>query len=242
MTAAIDACDEANSCDTGGILISFVTSAPIPPGSSPSSTLSRGAIPTPFVVNLVTDQGVTVGSVSLPSSVTDSGGQLQANFVSVNSTSLLPNPGGVGAVILDLSLTDANGEAVYQLQEPIQICFDAPTDKKGNIGGSLCLGFFDERKNRWRCQDPCLEQQNGTFCGQTDHLTSFALLLRGGGNTDPCKSESTGRVLAWLSLAFICLAIVAVLAGIVIVEIRHRVITIRDNDALLKLGRLALSS
>ena len=241
MTAAIDACSEENSCDTGGILISFGTVTDLPPGSSQSPSPSRGAEETPFVVNLVTDQGVTVGSVSLPATITNSGGQLQANFVAVNSTSLLPNPGGVGAVILDLSLTDSNGEAVTQLEEPIEICFDAPNNKKGK-GGSLCLGFFDVKKNRWQCQDPCLTQQNGTFCGQTDHLTSFALLLQGLGNTDPCASDSSGRVLVWLSLAFVCVAIIAVLVGVVIIEIRHRAIVHRRNQSFSKLGKLTYST
>ena len=221
-TSAIDPCDEQISCQTGGLLISFGSEEavlPVEASPSPSSSLGESKL----VIDLVTDQGTAVGSVGLPASVTNSGGQLQANFVIVNSTSTLPNPGGVGDVILDLSLSDSDGIAITDLQEDIQICLQKPITASPS---SFCLGFFSVNQSRWRCQDPCLKQQNGTLCGQTSHLTSFALLLqgqKGGAKKLACgsfSSESSDRVIQWLSFALICLALIIIAISVLAFEIR----------------------
>ena len=46
--------------------------------------------------------------------------------------------------------------------------------KKGN---KVCLSYYDERAAKWKCQDECLTSANNLLCGQTPHLTNFALLL-----------------------------------------------------------------
>ena len=51
----------------------------------------------------------------------------------------LPNPGGLGAVILDLSLTDSNGIAITQLEDPIKICFEDPTAKEREVKSPFAL-------------------------------------------------------------------------------------------------------
>jgi hypothetical protein len=40
-------------------------------------------------------------------------------------------------------------------------------------------------------QDPCVEQSDGQLCGVTPHLTSFAILLTGGGNNGQFTDECT---------------------------------------------------
>jgi len=65
----------------------------------------------------------------------------------------------------------------------------------------LCLGFFNEQKGRWECEDECLKKdanrnsqsdkepdsdrdgaskRKQTLCGKTDHFTVFSILLSGG--------------------------------------------------------------
>ncbi|MEM6293302.1 MAG: hypothetical protein AAGA54_18665 [Myxococcota bacterium] len=46
-----------------------------------------------------------------------------------------------------------------------------------------CLGFFDEKHGEWRCEDESLEEKKGLLCGETDHFTTFAILLPGGPGT-----------------------------------------------------------
>ena len=104
----------------------------------------------------------------------------------------------------------------------------------------MCLGYLDERTGKWECEDPCLEQdQNGLYCGSTGHLTSFALLLSGGGNNDPCASGDD-YLLAWISLGFICGALCFTFLAAIIIEIRvrikhtdnlsHRPVVVTDMD------------
>lgn len=54
-----------------------------------------------------------------------------------------------------------------------------------------CLGYVDEsgRQPTWKCQDPCLKQVNDALCGETDHLTSFAILLSGGNSAVCAESD-----------------------------------------------------
>lgn len=58
----------------------------------------------------------------------------------------------------------------------------------------LCLGFFNEQKEKWECEDWTLRRNEtegiGMFlCGKTNHFTSFAILFSGGRNDG---DESSG--------------------------------------------------
>ena len=55
---------------------------------------------------------------------------------------------------------------------------------------------------------------------RVDHLTSFALLLDGNGGSNSCSSSDF--VLAWISLAFVLLALLLVIIGIIAAEIAVR--------------------
>ena len=58
-------------------------------------------------------------------------------------------------------------------------------------------------------------------CGQTDHLTNFALLLVGSDADDPCLSGKD-NTLAWVSLGMVAGAVVVVVFSVVLLEIRMR--------------------
>ncbi len=44
---------------------------------------------------------------------------------------------------------------------------------------AACLGYLD-LAGRWQCEDRCPRQKDTRLCGETDHFTSFAILLQGG--------------------------------------------------------------
>lgn len=50
---------------------------------------------------------------------------------------------------------------------------------------NYCLAYFDEEENKWKCVDECLHYNKSgeryIATGSTPHLTSFAILLGGGG-------------------------------------------------------------
>jgi hypothetical protein len=78
------------------------------------------------------------------------------------------------------------------------------------------------------CQDKCLQEKNQWICGNTDHFTSFAVLLggsAGGGGGDECGGSSTEgtSVIVWLSLAAILAAIIIVVSAITFYETFKRV-------------------
>eukprot|EP00012_Vannella_robusta_P010712 CAMPEP_0206203140 /NCGR_PEP_ID=MMETSP0166-20121206/12633_1 /ASSEMBLY_ACC=CAM_ASM_000260 /TAXON_ID=95228 /ORGANISM="Vannella robusta, Strain DIVA3 518/3/11/1/6" /LENGTH=185 /DNA_ID=CAMNT_0053622283 /DNA_START=41 /DNA_END=598 /DNA_ORIENTATION=- len=123
--------------------------------------------------------------------------------------------------IIDIRLFDEFGNSITSLEEPLRICLEENGSQKDT--GDLCLGFFDVEKNEWICEDECLEQEGSFYCGDTDHLTSFALLLDGGsGGGDPCSSSDEDYVLAWISLALVAASITFITIIIIIFEIRHR--------------------
>ena len=67
-----------------------------------------------------------------------------------------------------------------------------PKDNKDD----LCLGFYDEDKKEWICEDECLERNpaggKNELCGRTDHFTNFAVLLVGGRGVNGNKCGSSG--------------------------------------------------
>ena len=132
-----------------------------------------------------------------------------------------------GSVVVDINMVDGNGVPITQLEAPLIICFVPPNNTKSNY----CLGYYSVRDAKWVCEDECLlSNKNGLWCGQTDHLTNFALLLssvnKGQKESNPCQSVSQSDTLAWISLGLVIGAILWVALGILAIEVYYR--TARD--------------
>ncbi len=115
--------------------------------------------------------GGTLGSSDGLTTVTFSKGSLEKG-TRIYATTLAPiDNGTIGSNPYELS---PNGK----FGEPVEICvtpnFGAKTD-------TACLGYLD--KDKWVCEDTCLEEKGGKLCGTTSHFTTFALLLVGGTGT-----------------------------------------------------------
>ena len=92
------------------------------------------------------------------------------------------------------------------------------------------MSYYDETKAKWECEDKSLvTTKDGLLCGETKHLTNFALLLTGG--PDQSSPDST---ISWVSLGLVAGAIVIVALSSIVVEIRIRHYR-RRQEALLKL-------
>ena len=85
----------------------------------------------------------------------------------------------LGGTILDITLTDSEGEPITQLDTPLVICLELPNNTKLDKGKRPCLSYYDERKSKWRCEDECLTNpgKDSLLCGQTDHLTITLLFF-----------------------------------------------------------------
>lgn len=58
------------------------------------------------------------------------------------------------------------------------------------------------------------------LCGETDHLTSFALLLKGDGSGFGDCDDNEDYLIAWLSLAFVAFALVIFFIFVIVFESR----------------------
>eukprot|EP01103_Thecamoeba_quadrilineata_P010141 TRINITY_DN2108_c0_g1_i3.p1 TRINITY_DN2108_c0_g1~~TRINITY_DN2108_c0_g1_i3.p1 ORF type:complete len:793 (-),score=84.64 TRINITY_DN2108_c0_g1_i3:43-2421(-) len=151
----------------------------------------------------------------------DSEGQARA-YIKSSSEELLYELGTLDdpAIISSvLELVTVNGQA---LSRTITLCFvvaddfvpqETTQDKLDCkiVKRNGCLAYHSSETKEWECQDRSLEEKelNGkkTVCGDTPHLTSFAVLLSSSTvSTGLCQSHS--RTLVWLSLALLILAIV----------------------------------
>lgn len=96
----------------------------------------------------------------------------------------------VGSPVVDLVLLDASGQVV-QPDGDVTVCLEVDDPERAEDEG--CLSFFDEEANEWVCEDPCLEISGDTVCGDSSHLTNFAILLDGGdGGGNGCDSDDDG--------------------------------------------------
>lgn len=97
-----------------------------------------------------------------------------------------------GEAELRSAVVDA-GPPTKHFARPVQVCLTG-VEIVEDDADSLCLGFLDESKDppEWKCEDTCLEHNDdGRYCGRTDHFTNFALLLRAdsGGGRSTCDDD-----------------------------------------------------
>ena len=135
------------------------------------------------------------------------------------------------SAILNITLLDSQGHSITQLDSPLIICFPLP-DNAQIDPWRVCLSYYNEPKDKWICEDKCLTtaasnasksgpKGGNLLCGQTDHLTNFALLLIGPEEEDPCQSGKD-NTLTWISVGFAGGAILAVAFSVFLLEIYFR--------------------
>jgi hypothetical protein len=137
---------------------------------------------------------------------------------------------------MDITLTDSDENPITQLDTPLTLCFERPKNFSSSKDKNVCLSFYDEARKKWKCEDECLANvaNRSVLCGQSDHLTNFALLLSGssGGNGNPCISASQDNTLAWISLGLVAGAILIVALSVIVIEIRTRLHTKKLDDQI----------
>lgn len=170
-------------------------------------------------ITLNSEEGGPVVTLSVPGSLTEgTGGTINVQFARErNSLGSTDSP--LKSAVVDITLT-VEDQVVTQLADPIEICL-TDANQFENVSPTLCLGFFDVQQQEWLCEDLSLSlNAQGQWCGETGHLTSFALLL--GGDTGSSGEYFPQSTIAWISLGFIAGAIIIVVLGVGAVEIRYR--------------------
>lgn len=124
-------------------------------------------------VYIVDDDGSPVGTVTLPSDATEPGQSIVIGPASPEAERAARHL-DVASAVIDISLVDSTGARV-QPGDDIEICLEVSDSDRVEDEG--CLSFFDEMRNEWVCEDPCLDVDNNTACGTVDHLTKYAAPL-----------------------------------------------------------------
>ena len=127
-----------------------------------------------------------------------------------------------GAV--NITAFSENGSPITKFDEPVEVCLNVPsnTDSK-----DACLSFLNDN-NEWECEDKCLSTDKSStnnesiFCGETNHFTTFSILLTGTNTNCDNSNDNINSTITILSIAFICCAIVVVIVGIIFIEIHYR--------------------
>ena len=158
-------------------------------------------------LELITENGEQVGNIFF----SDIEGSFDINFTTNTDSSL------IGNIIVDITIYDLEGNSISQLPDDLKICLKEEKRNDDNI----CLSFFNTKTEEWECEDECLSREGNQYCGTTNHLTSFALLLNGKTSNSNCSSEDD-YVILWLSLAFVGLAIILFIIVALVVEFKIR--------------------
>ena len=127
--------------------------------------------------------------------------------------------------VLDITLGYPQGIYLTQLDHSLTICFPRPLNTKKS--DKLCLGYFDEDKSKWKCEDKCLtvpgKGSSGgdhVVCGETGHLTNFALLLDLSEEGEPCQSDNF--ILASIATGLVGGAVLVVAFSVLLLEVYFR--------------------
>jgi hypothetical protein len=140
---------------------------------------------------------------------------------------LLPTNSEAVTPAIDVVVMSPQGEVTQFSSDPVTLCF-FNVDTTDN----RCLGFINDEGD-WECEDYCLTGSGGTVCGDSDHLTSFAILLdTEGGSDSRCGSSSLDLRLVWASSALVICAVVMVLLVVAAYEVHLRRTVMADNTRL----------
>ena len=185
---------------------------------TPTPTMSPGTV-RDEVVPLPGSGGV----VDVVDENGDGVAQVEFTEIDLAGTVVITNPINVGFVendrlvvspVFDINLFSPNGDLI-QPTDSVEICFGVDSNLNEE---DYCLGFIDESSNppKWVCQDECLRKDSNQVCGETDHFTSFALLLNGGGGG--CGSSNADLIFdeEWKDYVLIATVTVGILSILVI--------------------------
>lgn len=200
---------------------------PLTPNSNPevmpSNTATYASSPTSAVtesMNFLSSESVTLGAfnednealvvIYVPKGVVDSFVELKLSVTYSNS-------------VAEVILVDQFGNEITSLAQPMEICLVPNIEGKRT---EFCLAFYNESTEEWECEDYSVDKdrQFGLFCGTTDHLTNFALLLHG-----LSSSSDTKFTMAWISLAFVIAALLCVLVSVILIEVKYRFASFKAN-------------
>lgn len=159
------------------------------------------------LIEIKTPDGDPIGTLLIPGIFFDSG----ITRIDINYITNIPNNyvnADIGNSILDITFFNIFNSEVHIFPGDLEICFY----EKTKIDNEICLSY-ENYFSTWKCEDYDIDEREFAdgyyYCGLTPHATNFALLL--GGNDNSGTEE---YIIAWLSLAFVGLAIILVVVAV----------------------------
>ena len=139
-------------------------------------------VPIPIIVG--GPDGDEVGTIYIPPNAVPPGSVIN---IDQPDSDVIDNE-RVRSVVFDVSV---EGFSSFRLSSKARICLDVGPRQRAK---DLCLGFFNEQKGEWECEDECTKDENlnnkRAVCGKTDHFTTFALLLSSGNESSGCDDDA----------------------------------------------------
>lgn len=127
--------------------------------------VTGGSVSVPFI----DESGRPAGTVTLPASSVQPGETLLVGPASPDAADAAAQL-DVASDIVDVVIEDLFGVSVQPNGE-VEVCLTVSDVDEAKENG--CLSFYDEERDRWVCEDPCLDFDGDTACGTTDHLTKY---------------------------------------------------------------------
>lgn len=124
-------------------------------------------------VEIIDVNGEPVGTVLLPGTSVEPGETVIVGPGSPEAESAARQL-DLGSAVVQITIVDSYGQSA-QPTGNIEVCLHVPDTKKAVDDG--CLSFFDEERQEWICEDPCLKIEGSTACGTVNHLTKCACPL-----------------------------------------------------------------
>lgn len=193
-------------------------------------------------LTISTNTGVEIGFISL-----DVQGAVvlikQADDQLINQAG---NVNDIVSAVVDISLVGRDGKQM-KLEGSATICLKLNSTESNR---KQCLSYIDTSVDPpvWKCQDECLEQVSPSFwCGQTDHFTNFAVLLRGSKSKDRLdvcgdNSEEYFAGSAWIDglisilVAIMVLVMISIIGLILHVIYRRKKRTVKSRRNVAESG------
>lgn len=172
-------------------------------------------------VPVIGSDGRPVGTILVPADAIEPGEFLVVGPPSEDAENAAQSL-DLASEIIQVTLTNMFGES-SQPTDDIEICLEVSDADRAEEDG--CLSFYDEERDVWVCEDPCLELDDNLACGTTDHFTNFAVLFgEGGSGSGQCSDDEDDYILsaAWqdgllvggVFTAAVCICGIVVILGL----------------------------
>ena len=118
-------------------------------------------------VFIISESGDPVGTVFLPAAAIQPGETVVVGPASPEAEAAAREL-DLASSVVQIVIVSGDGIPVQPTSD-LEVCLEVEDLDRAEDEG--CPSFFDEEREEWVCEDPCLESDGNSVCGTVDHLT-----------------------------------------------------------------------